>query len=780
MEQARHQRWMEMMNRDVDERSVTAWRLAVAGLMGMLAFGTVVSTAFAEGGNMRYSYEEARIAGERQFVLVPRAEDGLAGEVTTDRLEQAFEALRTAKRPTYGNSYAVASGSVPDDVRVEVHIDSDYEDYAPIIMAEAVYTLTEYGVPEVFFPGHSEEGLTRADISFAAYTLTVPLWKMVPPGAVTMAQVVMPNGELVAVDDVNRRWDEEREAVIDDVYAFLNSDDPYTIRSVVRGLADIGDLRLSEVTPFLEHRDRRVRRSTLGILEGFEDDRDVLEAVLAALDEESSRSLGRSMAEFLGASPHDEFNVQKPFFLIEYGDDEEAEQAVLDLADWDEDERVVEVLDAALRDEREEVAMAAVRSLDELELHAQRDDALRDASVSAPVRQQISEDLAAGDNEPSVRLMGLRYIARERTGGYANQAIATMAELPIDEAREEVEKYLVEGSLEQRRTAIQVLQARNEIASVAALMEAAKQGSPAEAMQQAAYAIMVNHPLDEIIAQTEAESIDVQKVAYQAIGERANREGERERSVETIDEAIGHPEAEIRGAAARSLGQIGGEEALETLGEMTDDAEPVVRREVALALGQFSGTDHAQTLVEYLDDEDPRVVAAAIDAMEQRGDQREADAIREMVDHEEAVIRASAIRAATTFLPDDEDAMRQHMGLLSGVVSDDAVQVQKATLEQLGRFEDSMAVTNIATQIRADDPMVRIAAVRALADTGHDDALPLLESALSDDDAMVRQEAVEALTDLAGSAARSELEERREHEEDPEVLELIETRLQEI
>ncbi len=747
----------------------------------MMVMGTFVATVSAEGGNVRYSYEEARIAGDRQFVLVPRAEDNLSGEVTTDRLEAAFEALRSAKRPTYGNSYAVASGNPPRGARVEVHIDSDKTDFAPIIMAEAVYTLTEFGVPEVHFPGHTSGGLTRADISFAAYTLTAPLWKVVPPGSVTTAQILMPDGELLPVAEVNERWQSDRESVVDDVYAFLDTEEPYTLRSIVRILPDVDELRLDDVLPLLAHDERMIRRSTLRILEGMEDDETVLDAVSTALDGESSSSLARRFAEFLGESRHAEYSVLEQFHLLDQGDDEEAEQAVRDLADWEGDPRVVEALSESLRDERSEVAMAAVRSVDELELNEVRADALEDASVAPDVRQEISENLAVSENDPEIRLIGLTYIANERSGGYANQAIAAIGELPIDTAREQVEEFLQNSSTERRRTAIDALIERNSLDSVQSLMEAADDQPETQMMQQAAYDIMVSHSLDEIIEQTGSGSVQVQEVAYRAIGERASQEGERDRSVATINEGRAHRLASIRGAAARSLGQIGGDEALQTLGEMTGDSDAEVRREVALALGGFSGTDYADELMEYLDDNDPGVVAAAIDAMEQRDDRRAADRIQDMVDHDEPVIRASAIRAVTTFLPkDQDDAVRRHMGLLSGSVSDDALEVRKATLEQLGRFESSMAVTNIATQLGAEDTDVRIAAVRALAATGHDDALPLLRSSLGDAEALVRREAVDALTVLAGSNARPQLEERMENEDDPEVRELIQSRLQEI
>ncbi len=753
-------------------------RLGLFGLTVVVATVGAVSMATAEGGNVRYTHAEVTVGGDSEYALVPRAEDQLRGEITERSVEQAFESLRRANQQMYGNSYASASGDTPDQMRVDVHIDSDKEAFAPFIKAEAVYTLTELGIPAVDFPGYTEEGLTRADISTPAYTLTVPVWRVVPPGRVTSAQIRMSDGSLIASDDLERRWSEDREGVVDDIYRFLDSEETVTLREVVAMLPEVGDVRLDEVTPFLEHDERSIREETLAVLSDYDDDRGALEAVSAAVGEESSSELAREMAEFLGGSPDDEFNVEYQFYLIDAGDDDEAVGAAEALAEWDDDDRVVERLSKLLRDERQDLAMAAAGSLEELAIDDERIDGLDDSSISADVRHRLAEDLSAETNSEEVRLAGLTYLAREQTGGHANQALRTMADLELDEARRGVEEFLDDGSRDRRRTAMEALVDRGDVESVAALMETSVD---VDAARTAAYDLMVAQSLDVITEQTEADSEAVQEVAYRAIGERAMTDGDSAAAVETIEAGIDHREAAIRGAAATSLGQIGGDDALETLGELTDDPSPSVRRDVAHALGEFSTDEHADTLVDYLDDDDPEVIAAAIDALEQRDDDRAQARIDEMRDHDAPVVRASALRAVTTFLPGrDDDTVTEHIGMLSGAVGDDAVEVQKSALEQLGRFEVEMAVTNIASLVNEDEVGVRTAAVRALANTGHDNARRLIESRLDDDSPEVRRVSIEALTELVGSQARSELEARMEQEDDPEVRELLEQHLQQI
>lgn len=764
------------MSRQID--TVTRRRVGWVSLAFLVTTAATISTASAEGGNVRYSWEEVEVAGDRQAVLVPRAEDRLSGAVTAHRMEQAFEALRDAKRPTYGNSRAEVTGDDPQEATAEVHIDNDHLRYAPIIKAEAVYTLTEFGIPEVEFPGVADEALTRADVSTPAYTLTVPLWKVTPPAAVTSAQVLMPDDELVSMDELQHRWDEDRRAVVDDIYAFLEAQDAHTVRSVLQVLPDVDDLRLEEVIPFLTDEDSRTRRTALRVLDGQEDETSVLKAVVEAKRAEESDTIRRKMVTFLGESSDDEYNVRKPFFLIDEGDDEEALEAVKGLADRDDDERVVEVLAETLRDERREIAAAADESLDELRAHDERIAALDDEDVDESLRMEIAEGLARERSSPE-RLAGLAYIADERSGGHANQAIVDIADLPIDEARQKAEEFLGDDSRERRLAAIDALVERNDVESVDALMATAEEQRETDEMQDAAYQIMVSQPLDDIIDQTDEGDVRVRQVAYQAIGERARRQGDVDDAVRTLKGGVENGDALIRGASARSLGEVGGDEALEILAQMSDDTDAVVRREVALALGRFSDDAHADVLVDYLDDDDPEVVAAAIDAMENRGDEQAIDRIEDMVNDEPPPVRASALRAVTTFLPnrDDEDVIREHMALLSGAVGDDSIEVQHSALEQLGRFESSIAVTHIASLVGNEDSATRATAVEALAATEHDDAIPLVESRLEDSSPEVRRQAIEALTQLRGQKARPTLEARLDEEDDPEVKELLESHL---
>ena len=88
--------------------------------------------------------------------------------------------LVAAKRGTYGTAKLAFQTDYKKTKIVYVWLDKTKASYHPIVMAETVYTFTENGASKVIFPGVKPNGLTRTDVPFSAYILTVPLWQALP------------------------------------------------------------------------------------------------------------------------------------------------------------------------------------------------------------------------------------------------------------------------------------------------------------------------------------------------------------------------------------------------------------------------------------------------------------------------------------------------------------------------------------------------------------------------------------------------------------------------
>ena len=77
---------------------------ALLATLVLFALFFVSSTATADGGAVRYSYEQAEIGDAVEWVLVPRSEKALNGDVDKAKLEKAFELLKKDKSATYGKA----------------------------------------------------------------------------------------------------------------------------------------------------------------------------------------------------------------------------------------------------------------------------------------------------------------------------------------------------------------------------------------------------------------------------------------------------------------------------------------------------------------------------------------------------------------------------------------------------------------------------------------------------------------------------------------------------
>lgn len=741
------------------------------------------SVAFAQGGSVRYSYEKVEIGGQADWVLVPVGENATAGKASEQVAQKAFDELKRAKRATYGKSTLKLSGKFPDKTKAVVSIDPQYARYALIIIAETVYTLTELGIPGVEFPGHASGVVARKDVPFAAYTLTVPLWKVLPPGKVTNAQIQMPDGTLVPSHEIEARWKSDSAGLRTLAYGYLNSSDVFTVISVARILPSLGNFQPEALIPLLENPARQVRQVALEVLKDQTNNEKVLAAVVQALGKEQDEEMALAFATYLGQARQPEYNVhQQYFFLTRSKDEQVSAKAAEKLGERSGDSGVLKHLRAALEDPRESVARAAAGSLGKLKADAERLDALASDKVSAAVRTQLAEDVVTDSKDAASKGAALLYLAKNSPGTRSLSAIAALGALGTDEARKSVESFLKDPLTERREAARQALKTLGKVESLSPIVDAVRANTDAVAMEEVGYEIMAAQSMDTIISSTTHRDNLIQRLAFRALGTRAVMDKSKDKRVtDTLEAGTKHKDPLIRGAAARAMGTLATPEALKVLTGMVNDKSAPVRRDVALALGNYKNGEEVDVLVKYLDDSAPEVIAGAIDAMEQREEALSWNKIWSLAEHPDAGVRSSALKALTTLVDhQDKEAVRQVISLLGGAVTDKAQQVQVQALAQLGRFNEEMAVTSIAIRVSAEEKELRLAAIQALGTSGHPSATPLVVRALDDSDLQVRRAAVESLGKLKDRSAKPSLQKRVEQEQDAGLVELIRTTLKSI
>lgn len=727
---------------------------------------TLPSMAFAEGGSVRFSYEKVEIGDSVEWVMMPRLETALVGKVDEKMLSNAFELLRKDKRGSYGKASIAISGKAPK-FKATVTIDPDYAAYSVIVIAETVFTLSELGVEEITFPGFVDGPITRGDIPFAGYSLEVPLHKAMGISSPSI-QVRFPDGSLQPSSVVAGKFKSKDADLMASLYSYLQSKDPYTVRTVALALGGMKVPFEAQVAALLQHKNLDVRTTALEVLGASREKKDVLEAVAKHFAAEKDPGLKTKSAEFLGASKDKAFNILLQIHRSDDADEKVAIEAVKALGGYS-DARATEVLTAKLQDGRVNVASAAAVALHQAKSTAPLVAALQNAKVDARVRLETAHMLA-GEKGEDERLAGLDFVALNDIEHKSVEAVATIARAG-EKGRKLLDGYLVSDKGYLRLASLEALVAAKAEASLPAIAAAVKAGKDAAAMEEGAYAIMVAQPLKTIMDRTKDGNVLVKRVAYRAIGERAMKENAGAKVFGIIKDGLGSSDVSVRGASARAMGQFADAKAAEALKPLVKDKSADVRRDVALAIGNFKEAELADELKTMLEDKTPAVQAAAIRSFALRGEAFVWAQIKELAKSPDAGVRAASLFALAKLVSrEDAQGVREVISALSGAVSDPDVGVRIEAVQALGTFRDEKAVTGIAIQLNTDDEALRLAAVKALGTTTHPSAADLVESVLADPNRKIRKAAIEALGLLK---ARKPLEARAQAETDKELQELI-------
>jgi HEAT repeat protein len=750
--------------------------------LAALAFVVAIpSQAWADGGSVRYNYVKLDLPGGVRYALVPVGEhDKLSGKLTKSKVFAAFNLLKNDKDRTYGRTSILVSGNFPKGAKVSVKIDPEKSNLAPIIMAETVYTLTELGIKQVEFPNHFKGGMTRADVPFDAFTLTIPMWRALPLQSAPLAQVRLPDGTLLPVSEFNRRWKSGEEELRAALFGYLDDSQTYTVGQVLRLLPKLDVDYTAKVIPLLEHDSKMVRKRAISVLEAHRNDEAVLSAVYTMMTTDKDDDVARTAAEFLGKAKSAKMNVHEDLFLLDRGSKDEAVAAAAALGKRGDDERVVKSLYAHLSDKRVEVATAAADALETLDADQLQIKALEDKKVAEELRLSIAYTLGE-DEEDSSKLVGLTYAANNTSGRTAELTIRKIGELKSDEARKVVEGFLGADERRKRLSAADVLVERGEVASLEPLARAVAKGEDAHELEKKAFGLLVAQSLETVLEKTESKDKVIKRLAYRAVGDLAVKQGAGDKVFDILKKGAESRDAAIRGASARALGAFADDATLAIFEKLADDKSPEVRAGVAYGLGRYKGGQMFETLEKYLDDASPEVTAAALAAMEQRSEATKWDKIKKLTEAKDPRVRANALRALSQLVSkEDKSGVRNVISILSGAVSDDSRIVQMTALRQLATFKDDNATTGIAIQLNAADPTLRVAAIESLGKTGHPSATELVISVLQDPNPDIRRAAIVALGELEAKSAAPQLKALLDKEEDPELKKLIQRTLRQI
>jgi HEAT repeat protein/beta-lactamase regulating signal transducer with metallopeptidase domain len=241
---------------------------------------------------------------------------------------------------------------------------------------------------------------------------------------------------------------------------------------------------------------------------------------------------------------------------------------------------------------------------------------------------------------------------------------------------------------------------------------------------------------------------------------------------------LGDEDADVRRAAAHSLGQLKDSRAVPGLIGALKDSDPKVRASAAEALAEFEDSRAIAPLAALLNDASTEVKQSALEALSHFDDGVPTSAVIRLLSDADADVRHNAAHLAGKLRD------RSATPALAKLVGDPDSDVRQAAIEAIGELKDPMAASAVTLALgdsdsdvrqqamntleelkapipeatlvglmRDPDPDVRQQAAHLAGDRSVIGAIPALRRMLEDPNGNVRESAVDALGNIADGAA---------------------------
>jgi len=245
-----------------------------------------------------------------------------------------------------------------------------------------------------------------------------------------------------------------------------------------------------------------------------------------------------------------------------------------------------------------------------------------------------------------------------------------------------------------------------------------------------------------LIGRLKDEDAEVRAAAAESLGKL-----EDSRAVPGLIGALSDREAKVRAAAAQSLAKFTDPRALGPLSALLADQETEVRKEALDALTQYETGVPVAGIIRLLSDPDADLRHDAAHAIGHFGDRSAGAALAPLVKDPSPDVRQAAIES----IADLHDVA--HASVIVPALSDANADVRQQALEALGELKVPLPDATLLVLLRDPNSDVRAKAAEAAGQRSSVAAIPSLRRLIDDENPDVRQTAIEALANIGDEAA---------------------------
>lgn len=742
-------------------------------------------TAFAEKKEVkpvltvRYSYEKQNKSGQNRYVLVPTVQK-VNGEDYADpkkRYKALFLAMKNDKKSNYGQT----KFSYKDEV-VFIFLDAEKSRNDRFIMAETIYTFTENGAKAVQFPKSKFSGrdYTRNDVDLASYRLILPYWEGLPPQKSQGALFSLGDGSLLNAVALKAKLDAGDKSLVDQLVETLKKGNEDSVSAII-ATAKLSKLLGIEqgFIPLLQSAQTSLRGLAIEGLMGIES-KEVFKALREVMDSDPEAEIKDKAALALSKAKDPEVAAAALYHNLRSQDAKTALQAAEKLAKVKGGEADKELLTAIKRTEAE-VRSMAIKSLVSRNTIKPLVELLN-AELAIDVKIEIAHAIRG---QKSARKSAFNFLVTQPNG---QAVLSALEDIKGDKLKGDVanwfEKALRHPDASTRVKSAQIL-AKSQEAKALKLLATADIDDPesGEQIHEVLRNIYANEsPKTVLNDSARASAISLKSAATGVLGklyQKANAK-HKKKAFKAVGQLAQSSKAWIRAEAARSLGDIGGEEARESLLKLKDDSDLKVKRAVARAASAFEEEKMRPTLLGYLKEKDERVVAYSLESL---GKLKSTETLSEFFNdtylaHEATIVRKAAMGAvasiASALNMEKREGLTTRINLRLTADSDSETRIAGAkALSHIPTEESQVA---LSTQLQDKDIAFVKSIVDALIAHGLPASIKLLEGAMDHRESDVRAYAYKQSITLKGEGLKKvvkSLFERRLKIEDKEDLKKV-------
>ncbi|MES2123494.1 MAG: M56 family metallopeptidase [Gemmatimonadota bacterium] len=209
--------------------------------------------------------------------------------------------------------------------------------------------------------------------------------------------------------------------------------------------------------------------------------------------------------------------------------------------------------------------------------------------------------------------------------------------------------------------------------------------------------------------------------------------------------------AKVRAAAADALAQFEDPRAIAPLVALLSDADSDVRQQALDALGNFEKGVPSAPVVRLLDDPDADIRHEAAHLLARLGDRAAGPALAKLVKDPSVDVRQAAIDA----LGEMQDASAGPAIL--GALGDANADVRQSALQALGEMKVAIPEATLRTLLSDASSDVRGATAEVVGERSMVSLVPSLQRLMQDANGDVRERAIDALSNIADQSARDAL-----------------------